>query len=372
MQTDRDGPTERGFERAPQVARSVAQRVGVVVIGRNEGERVRRSLTSVQALDLPVVYVDSASTDGSLEWATERGIESVALQGERLSAAISRNAGLQRLLELHPQLEWVQFLDGDSELERGWIDQAAERLERAPRTAIVCGRLNELDFETSAYRRLCQVEWTWPDGENVSCGGIFLGRVSALREVGGFNEALRVGEDPELCARLWSAGWSIERLPVAMAVHDSAMVRFGQWWTRQVRAAYGSLDVAQATRLRTQGLQAASCLLWTVVWSLGVLAGAACWLAPLPMPAKVLAVSFFPALWVLQALRIARKTRSHGNDWITSLLFGAFALIAKWAHLQGLVLYVHDRARRRGSREIDYKDAALQEVGDADGRRGRC
>ena len=36
-----------------------------VVIGRNEGRRLERSLDSVLATGLPVVYVDSGSTDGT-------------------------------------------------------------------------------------------------------------------------------------------------------------------------------------------------------------------------------------------------------------------------------------------------------------------
>ena len=37
-----------------------------VVIGRNEGERLRQSLTSVAKAGLSLVYVDSGSADGSV------------------------------------------------------------------------------------------------------------------------------------------------------------------------------------------------------------------------------------------------------------------------------------------------------------------
>ncbi len=39
--------------------------LGVVVIGRNEGERLRRCLESVLGATPGVVYVDSGSSDGS-------------------------------------------------------------------------------------------------------------------------------------------------------------------------------------------------------------------------------------------------------------------------------------------------------------------
>ena len=73
---------------------------GVVVIGRNEGERLKRCLRSVQpAADL-VVYVDSGSTDGSVAFARSIGVEVVDLDMERpFTMARGRNAGLSWLKE---------------------------------------------------------------------------------------------------------------------------------------------------------------------------------------------------------------------------------------------------------------------------------
>ena len=41
-------------------------RIGIVAIGRNEGERLRRCLSSVLGRAGKIVYVDSGSTDGSV------------------------------------------------------------------------------------------------------------------------------------------------------------------------------------------------------------------------------------------------------------------------------------------------------------------
>jgi glycosyltransferase involved in cell wall biosynthesis len=41
-------------------------KVGVVVIGRNEGERLQRCLESAKGQSAALVYVDSGSTDGSV------------------------------------------------------------------------------------------------------------------------------------------------------------------------------------------------------------------------------------------------------------------------------------------------------------------
>src|SRR5438105_4366181 len=57
----------------------ILSRVGVVVIGRNEGERLRRCLQSVGPSAQPTVYVDSGSTDGSPESARSLGAHVVLL-----------------------------------------------------------------------------------------------------------------------------------------------------------------------------------------------------------------------------------------------------------------------------------------------------
>jgi glycosyltransferase involved in cell wall biosynthesis len=84
--------------------------VGVVVIGRNEGERLRRCLEALR-MCARVVYVDSASIDGSVELAQRMHAEVVALDMSiPFTAARARNAGFQRLKELEPDLAFVQFV----------------------------------------------------------------------------------------------------------------------------------------------------------------------------------------------------------------------------------------------------------------------
>ncbi|HCT44889.1 MAG TPA: glycosyl transferase, partial [Phycisphaerales bacterium] len=70
--------------------------VGVVAIGRNEGERLKRCLTSAVACTDRVVYVDSGSTDDSVEFAESIGVEVVDLDTSiPFTAARARNAGIK-------------------------------------------------------------------------------------------------------------------------------------------------------------------------------------------------------------------------------------------------------------------------------------
>ena len=99
--------------------------VGVVVIGRNEGERLRRCLESVRGAAQAIVYVDSGSTDGSVALATGLGATVVALDMRRpFTAARARNEGMRRLQAIAPDLVFVQFVDGDCEMVAGWLPLA--------------------------------------------------------------------------------------------------------------------------------------------------------------------------------------------------------------------------------------------------------
>ena len=180
--------------------------IGVVVIGRNEGERLRRCMDSVVGIGYRVVYVDSGSTDGSVSLAQGKGADVVALDMSRpFTAARARNAGFARLRETSPQARYVQFIDGDCELFGDWMGVATRFLDRNADVVCVCGRLRERFPEMSIYQRLCDFEWDRPAGETDACGGIAMMRIGPFADAGGFREDLIAGEEPELCLRLRAA-----------------------------------------------------------------------------------------------------------------------------------------------------------------------
>ena len=77
-------------------------RFGVVAIGRNEGLHLKRCLSSLDGASL-VVYVDSGSSDGSVQLAGECGAIVVDLNMSiPFTAARARNAGFRCLVETLP------------------------------------------------------------------------------------------------------------------------------------------------------------------------------------------------------------------------------------------------------------------------------
>jgi len=215
------------------------KRVGLVVIGRNEGSRLKACLHPALGKVARIVYVDSGSTDGSIELARSLGVDVVELDlSTPFTAARARNTGFAHLLSADPQLDFVQFVDGDCEIVEGWIEHAEKELEANPNIAVVCGRRRERFPEQTIYNQLCDIEWNTPVGETQACGGDSMMRVAAFQQVGGFNPTLIAGEEPELCVRLRQKGWKIFRLDAEMTLHDAQMTRLSQWWKRAIRAGH--------------------------------------------------------------------------------------------------------------------------------------
>lgn len=332
------------------------ERIGIVAIGRNEGERLVRSMASLQGLDAHIVYVDSASTDGSIAVARAAGAEIVELDlSIPFTAARARNEGAARLLTLHPDLRLIQFIDGDCELAPGWVEAAIRHFEAHPRAAIVCGRRREKFPEASRFNALCDLEWNTPVGLASACGGDALMRVEAFRAVGGFDPAMVAHEEPELSARIRAAGWEIWRIDAEMTLHDAAMTRWSQYWKRARRGGFGFMQALHKAGLSPRADTArpvASALAWGLVVPLVILAAALAW-----TPALLL---MLPLVYGLQFLRFRSLTPGEGafRNW------RALAVqIAKFGEAAGILEYGFKRLTRRRMDAILYKGEAEERAG---------
>jgi glycosyltransferase involved in cell wall biosynthesis len=320
--------------------------VGCVVIGRNEGERLTSCLKSLKPAAKVVVYVDSGSTDGSVLVAERLGAIVVRLDKARpFTAARARNEGFARLMALHPDFQYVQFIDGDCELVPGWLDIAITFLAQRPDVAVVCGRRRERHPEASLYNRLCDVEWNTPVGQALACGGDSLMRAAAFEAVGGFRPQLIAGEEPELCIRLREQGWKIWRLGADMTWHDAAIKQFRQWWARTVRGGYGYIEVARLHQGRGSAI-------WIRESARAVLWGG---LLPLAIAVGTLFHSTALCALVLYPLQIGRIAWSRGLGELESWTYGSFITLAKFAELQGILKFYGRRWRGRGIQLIEYK-----------------
>jgi GT2 family glycosyltransferase len=320
--------------------------IGVVVIGRNEGERLTTCLASIKYDAAYIVYVDSGSADGSPEAAERMGVSVVRLDlAQPFTAARARNEGLASLKALRPDIRFVQFVDGDCALVHGWLATALSFIRKRQDVAVVCGRRRECYPEIFIYNRLCDLEWNTPIGEARACGGDSLIRVRAFEEVGGFRLTLIAGEEPELCVRLRERGWRIWRLDAEMTMHDAALSRFSQWWVRVVRSGYGYAEVSRLHIHSPFGIyrrQTSSAVFWGGVVPLAIGFGA------LIHPAVIGGALIYP-------IQISRIAFSRGADVTQNWSYALFAMLAKFAELQGILKFYWHRWRRHSVGLIEYK-----------------
>jgi glycosyltransferase involved in cell wall biosynthesis len=320
----------------------------LVAIGRNEGERLERCLASATGRYRLIVYVDSGSTDGSVQAAEAVGAEVVALDmSVPFTAARARNAGWRRAAELVPDLRFVQFVDGDCEIQTAWPALARDFLDTHPRVAAVAGLRRERFPQRSIYNLICDTEWQRPAGETTAIGGDVLMRLEALQAAGGYDDRMIAGEEPELCLRLRRLGWGIWQLDTTMTLHDADMTRFGQWWKRTMRAGYAfSLGASMHGRApeRFWVTEQRRGLLWGVgLPLLGLLAGL------VVSPWAVLAV---PALYALQWWRLFRRQRNHLPKAAEQTFF---LVLGKFAEGIGQIKFAWHRLTGAQARLIEYK-----------------
>lgn len=321
--------------------------IGVVVIGRNEGERLERCLTSLLGTAEQIVYVDSGSTDDSVSMAQRLGVVVVALDmTQPFTAARARNAGFQRLQQRLPDMAYVQFVDGDCEMVAGWLGSGRAFLDEHTEFAVVSGRCRERFPERSIYNLLCDLEWDTPIGEAKACGGNALMRVEAFAAVRGFRAELIAGEEPELCVRLRTAGWRVWRLDGEMALHDANMTRFGQWWQRTLRSGHafaeGSFLHGAAPE---QHWLCESRRAW--LWGLGI---------PVVTVVASLLLGWLGLLlllvYPLQVVRLARRgKRAARENWLQAGLL----VLGKFPEMLGQVKFLLSRFGAGKTTLIEYK-----------------
>ena len=313
---------------------------GIVIIGRNEGELLRRCLLSVINLPATVVYADSGSTDESVNLARELGAAVVPLEASQpFTAARGRNAGFTHLLKIAPKTQYVQFIDGDCELIEGWLETGINYLQEHLQYAIVCGRLQERNPQLSVYNRLFDMEWqSAPIGDIEFCGGIFLMRTIRFAEIHGMNDTIAAGEEPEMCFRLRNQGWRLARLEQQMARHDVNILSFSQWWKRCVRSGQGALEVYTKTNRQTFSKQIRRARMWTLGFP-GIIVVLLFTTNFLPRVEYILIPFSIFLLYPIQIVRLSCQGRSKGLNALEAVIYGSLMILGKWAEFYGQIIF---------------------------------
>ena len=189
------------------------KRVSVLMPCYNDGAYIEEAVASVWAQTWPemeLIVVDDGSTDAQ----TRQVLDQLAAQGrctllrqENSGPAAARNNAFR-----HASGDYVLPLDADDRIAPDYVEKAVACLESDERAA-VCYCRGEMFGETEG-------PWILPDyslGEMLVDNVVFvtaLMRREAYEQVGGFDEAMRLGmEDYDFFLSLLERGWTIRQLP---------------------------------------------------------------------------------------------------------------------------------------------------------------
>ena len=338
-------------------ARSAAQLlISVVVIGRNEGPRLGACLKSIRAMradgfEAEIIYVDSASSDGSPERAAAMGARVIRVKPERPSAALGRNAGWRAA-----RGRFILFLDGDTLLHPDFARRALAEF-RDPELAIVWGHRRESAPEQSVYVRVLDLDWVYAPGNSEFCGGDAMVRRDVLERVDGFDQSLIAGEEPEMCRRIRALQYRILHIDAPMTLHDLAVNTFQAYWRRAFRAGHAYAEIAGRFRASPDPL-------WRAEARRNLIHGGALLSAPLVLLLGALVLrphAFVLALGVLSGLalaliaRTARRCAWKSADALTCWLYAAHSHLQQVPILFGQLAQRLDARRGRTRRLIEYK-----------------
>jgi len=328
--------------------------LSVVVIGRNEGDRLTMCLQSVVAMDPPlggaveIIYVDSASTDASVERARQLGARVIRVNPARPCAAVGRNAGWRTA-----RAAIVLFLDGDTILAPDFVGYASRQFDDAS-VAVVFGDRREINTNDSIYNRVLDLDWIVRPGSVELCGGDALIRRDVLERVSGYDERLIAGEDAELCSRIRTLGYRIMHLDRRMTGHDLAIHRFAQYWRRSVRTGYAYAEISE--KLRDSGSP-----VWSRQARRNLIHGPAMLAIVLGSPIlSIVTRSFMPivvaiVIMVALSIRTAIRSRWRRADLDTRILHGLHSHLGQIPILFGQLKYQRDRLSDRTAELIEYK-----------------
>jgi glycosyltransferase involved in cell wall biosynthesis len=339
------------FEEFMAAQESELRAVGLVLIGRNEGNRLRLCLESMPEGIGGVVYVDSGSTDDSVALAESHGVSIVNLDmSVPFTAARARNEGFEHLMRAHNSLLYVQFLDGDCSLADGWLQHATRELSVHADWLAICGWRRERHPSASIYNLWCDLEWTQApigDVDGIGFGGDVMIRIAAFREVGGYNANIIAGEDPELCGRLCQLEGRVVRVDQAMSHHDADIQTLGQYWSRSVRSGHAYAEIS--SREGNVGVfqrNMRSLWLWGAVMPLATV------FFLVFAPAAVL---FVVATYALQLTRVALRLDAQRFTFAQRLSWAVSCLLSQVPKMQGLIKFLRNRRAGKQQAIIEYK-----------------
>lgn len=272
-----------GAATAPSHASQAQPELSVVIKTLNEAAKIEACLRSVMAATdaatTEIIVADSLSEDATVAVAARFPVKVVQLARiEDRGCGSAAQLGFQ-----YARGKRLLLLDGDMELDSGFLPEAHAALDADPKLAGVAGMVVDKVMTLEFRRRQQKQSGSDTPGlhDHLNGGGLF--RMEALQAFGYFTDRnLHSCEELELGIRLTAAGWRLRRLDRPSVYHyghstAAFPLLFRRWKTRYLHGHGEIVRAKLGTELLRRSMRGAWLYCGVILWwlaLLGLLAGA--------------------------------------------------------------------------------------------------
>ena len=197
--------------------------ISFIIIGRNEGWKITNCIQNIfntieycRLNKYEIIYIDSDSTDNSVERAKAFGIVKVfGLTGD-MNAAIARNVGAKEAVG-----DVFFFIDGDMEIIKEFLPIVYSETNGLIENFVSGHWVNYYNSHSDELINRETHEAIDKDQIETTTGGLFLINKNVWNLVGGMKIKFKIGEDHDLGLRLAKLGIYLLRKKELAAIHHT-------------------------------------------------------------------------------------------------------------------------------------------------------
>ncbi|KPL08786.1 MAG: hypothetical protein AMS26_23895 [Bacteroides sp. SM23_62] len=200
--------------------------IGFIIIGKNEGPKLIKCINSIKRTidhngigEYEIIYVDSNSTDNSIELVNEiEGNIKIFKVTGNARPAVGRNVGAAESKADH-----YCFIDGDMELVPDFLPNVMDDSGNL-KYPFVSGQFENFYYDENDHRigsELYIKNVMNKDQYQSTTGGLFIIEKGLWDKVGGMDTRFKTGEDLDLGLRLAKKGHLLLRKKELFAIHHT-------------------------------------------------------------------------------------------------------------------------------------------------------
>lgn len=214
--------------------------ISVVVIGKNESDNLHLTINSlsllknIQDVDSEFIYVDSASTDNSVDIASKFFDKVFILESSpNLCAAAGRNIGT-----INASKKWVLYLDGDMELCKEFSENIHQMISSNQENIGYLGKYEHIyhDGKIRSNGYGSKNNYSYKNKLYVRhFGGAVLLPTNLVLKAGNYNPGVFSNEEIDLYTRIKGIGGAVRFIDIKMIKHNTFhfskfATLFGFYW----------------------------------------------------------------------------------------------------------------------------------------------